>query len=348
MFFGLSNYTIQKGITDLYGNDNNYNKIFLLRTSGTGEDGDEFDEQNKNKNPLEPPERNNSISKNLIINDDKSIDSESNKKKSNDIKYSKINDKIKVEQNDINLKDNKNLEKYMIEEDINKEFQKKEYIQKIKEIPFLIIPFIFADFHRKYKNKWFFYLFIIIFIIPIIIFVLIKIILIKSKIDIKEISENETILHKLSFDSIIPNYILNILYLLDNEIFVFVIQWINFLFYFKEIQIIRSFFNHIYWSFFVKSYFTFTLISSFFILFFLYVTETVIKLNILNIFLFGIMNTVIIIVLMIISYSCYELSFKKLFKFFLKGKEAFDFGEDDDDEAEEVEPLKDNCEEDED
>ena len=60
------------------------------------------------------------------------------------------------------------------------------------------------------------------------------------------------------------------------------------------------------------------------------------------------MNTVIIIVLMIISYSCYELSFKKLFKFFLKGKEAFDFGEDDDDEAEEVEPLKDNCEEDED
>ena len=76
MFFGLSNYTIQKGITDLYGNDNNYNKIFLLRTSGTGEDGDEFDEQNKNKNPLEPPEGNNSISKNLIINDDKSIDSE--------------------------------------------------------------------------------------------------------------------------------------------------------------------------------------------------------------------------------------------------------------------------------
>ena len=253
-----------------------------------------------------------------------------------------------MEQNDINLKDNKNLEKYMIEEDINKEFQKKEYIQKIKEIPFLIIPFIFADFHRKNKNKWFFYLFIIISIIPIIIFVLIKIILINSKIDIKEIPENETILHKLSFNSIIPDYTLNILYLLDNEIFVFVIQWINFLFYFKEIQIIRSFFNHIYWSFFVKSYFTFTLISSFFILFFLYVTETVIKLNILNIFLFGIMNTVIIIVLMIISYSCYELSFKKLFKFFLKGKEAFDFGEDDDDEAEEVEPLKDNCEEDED
>ena len=238
----------------------------------------------------------------------------------------------------------------MIEEDINKEFQKKEYIQKIKEIPFLIIPFIFADFHRKNKNKWFFYLFIIISIIPIIIFVLIKIILINSKIDIKEIPENETILHKLSFNSIIPDYTLNILYLLDNEIFVFVIQWINFLFYFKEIQIIRSFFNHIYWSFFVKSYFTFTLISTFFILFFLYITETVIKLNIFNIFLFGIINLIIIVSLMIICYSCYEFPLKKLFKFFLKGKDViiFDEDEEDDDEEseEEEEPLKDNFDED--
>jgi hypothetical protein len=167
MFFGLSNYTIQKGITDLYGNDNNYNKIYALKLSeNENELGDEEESpnQNKNKNPIESSERNSSISKNLIINDDKNSDSDSNKKKSNDIKYSKINDKIKIESNDINLKDNKNLEKYMIEEDINKEFQKKEYIQKIKEIPFLIIPFIFADFHRKYKNKWFFYLFIIIFI----------------------------------------------------------------------------------------------------------------------------------------------------------------------------------------
>ncbi len=67
------------------------------------------------------------------------------------------------------------------------------------------------------------------------------------------------------------------------------------------------------------------------------------------------MNTVIIIVLMIICYSCFELSFKKLFKFFLKGKETLNFDDDEDEEEEEieeeeeeVEPLKDNCEEDED
>ena len=55
MFFGLSNYTIQKGITDLYGNDNNYNKIFLLRLSESikeSEDEEEFTDQNQKKNPL--------------------------------------------------------------------------------------------------------------------------------------------------------------------------------------------------------------------------------------------------------------------------------------------------------
>ena len=265
--------------------------------------------------------------------------------------------KIKEETKDINLKDNENIEKYMIEEDIKKQFQKKEYIQQIKEIPFLIIPFIFANFHRKYKNKWYFYLFILISIIPLILFFSIKMILISTTIDIEKIPINEQIISKLSFESIIPNKALNVIYLLDNEIVVFVIQWVTFLLYFKEIQIIRTFFNHIYWSFFVKSYFTFTLISTFFIMFFLYITETVIKFNIFNIILFGIVNLIIILLLMIICYSCCELPLKKLFKFFLKGKEAINFGEDDDEdeeeeeieeEAEEVEPLKDNCEEDED
>ena len=338
MFFGLSNYTIQKGITDLYGNDNNYNKIYLLRLSGS-EGQSENEEEFNSRNSSEPSEKSNKVSDNLIINnDDKSNKSKNSSSDSESKEKNSINmndNKIKEETKDINLKDNENIEKYMIEEDIKNQFQKKEYIQKIKEIPFLIIPFIFANFHRKYKNKWYFYLFILISIIPLILFISIKIILIRTTIDIEKIPINEQIISKLSFESIIPNKALN---------------WVTFLLYFKEIQIIRTFFNHIYWSFFVKSYFTFTLISTFFILFFLYITETVIKFNIYNIILFGIVNLIIILLLMIICYSCCELPLKKLFKFFLKGKEIIYFDDDDEDEDEEEleegEPLKDNCDED--
>ena len=65
------------------------------------------------------------------------------------------------------------------------------------------------------------------------------------------------------------------------------------------------------------------------------------------------MNTIIIIILMIICYSCFELSFKKLFKFFLKGKKSINFGDENEEEEEELEedeeePLKDNCDGDED
>ena len=83
-------------------------------------------------------------------------------------------------------------------------------------------------------------------------------------------------------------------------------------------------------------------------MFFLYITETVIKFNIYNIILFGIVNLIIILLLMIICYSCCELPLKKLFKFFLKGKEIIYFDDDDEDEEEleEGEPLKDNCDED--
>ena len=141
---------------------------------------------------------------------------------------------------------------------------------------------------------------------------------------------------ELSFTKVIPEISLNILFLLDIEVAIFVIQWINFILYFKEVGIIRNFLNHVYWSFFVKSYFSFNLISITVILLLFNITETVIKFNFSNIFLYTFINIILILLFTIVFYCCFELPFKKVFKFFLKGKDALN-NEEDNDEYEEEE-----------
>ena len=144
-------------------------------------------------------------------------------------------------------------------------------------------------------------------------------------------------------ESILPNLTLNIFYLIDLEIVIFIVQWCTFILYFKEIEVIRSFLNHIYWSFFVKSYFTFSIISAIVILFVFYETETVIKLNIYNMIIYTFMFLILIFIGIIIFYSCFELPLKKIFKCFLKGKEILNVEvEDDDEEEEEDNKDKDN------
>ena len=325
MYFGLINYSIQKGIYDLYKKDIGYNKIISLKISEP--DKQKSDEKNEFKDGLT------SYLSNLIINDQTNENEAEND--DNEEENKKINSKKDIRKedvNDINEKNNENLEKY-INEETNKN-KKKEYSKKIKEMPFLISPVQISNFHRKYKNKWFFSLFIIISFLLIIFFLLAQKILIDTNIKIKENSEKDENLSNLSLDSILTNWTLNIIYLIDIEITIFVVQWATFMLYFKEFEMIRSFLNHVYWSFFLKGYFTFTLVSIPVILFIFYATETVIKLKLFNILLYGFINLIIIFVLIIICYSCYELPLKKMFKFLLKGKGIIDeYEEEDEDES---------------
>ena len=347
MYFGLINYSIQKGITELE-KKSNYNSIILQMSEAEflGDDGGKKNVVKRNSNFKSELE---ARLRKLTINDsssdeEKSINnvpiskSQNTKGKENLLKNLREDD-VK----DINKKNNEKLEKFIGEE---KNSRKIEYSEKIKQMPFLISPIKFYNFHRKNKSKCFLNIFILIAILILSIIIIKEIILTEIYIKPDEIPEGSKIVNKLSFTNLFQNPALNIFNLIDIEIVVFIVQWITFILYFKEFEIIRSFINHIYWSFFVKSYFSFTLVSIPTILFFLY-DETVIKLGIYTNLLYTLINTISIIIVMIITYTFYELPLKKAFKFLLKGKEMLNNEEDEDDDEEEEEEDKNDEDEDE-
>jgi len=142
-------------------------------------------------------------------------------------------------------------------------------------------------------------------------------------------------IENLSFDKIIPNYFLNIVYLMDIELVVFMINWICLYAYFKGGEF-NDFLSHIYWSFFIKSYFSYALVSSPIILYIFYQSETVITVTIYNVILYSLISLFFIFFAVIIFYSFYEFPLRKIFKAIKIRKsyiklEEEDFDEDDDD-----------------
>ena len=106
---------------------------------------------------------------------------------------------------------------------------------------------------------------------------------------------------------------MNILYVIDIEIVVIMINWIFFYLYFKGGQI-NDFLSHIYWSFFIKSYFSYALVSGLVILYILYQSETIFKVNLYTIFFYSLTSSFFIFIAIIIFYSCYEYPLRKIFK----------------------------------
>ena len=153
-------------------------------------------------------------------------------------------------------------------------------------------------------------------------------------------SENKEYIKELSLEKTISNNILNILYLFDIEIIVFISHWFIFILFFKELDVVRKFFNSIYWSFFVKSYYSFILISVPVILIIFYDSESIIKVHIYNFFLFSFINLIVIFIFVVIFYSIYDLPLKKIFKYCLKKDEIIEDEEGDNEEEE----IKDNKE----
>jgi hypothetical protein len=287
MYFGLINYSIQKGITNIYKNDEN--KTF-----------------NNNLFSLSIPEKqNNEEDIDNIKNDDTNYlsDKSSNINDNEEDEDLFDNNNEKEEMKKINSKNNYNSGKIIYDENIKKYLEKEEYSDTIKQIPFLILPIKFANFHRNNKDKCFSIISIIIAFIILISLMMLTKIFIYAKLYIDENIQDKDIVSKLSFESIIPNLVLNMIYSLDNEIVVFIIQWGTFLLYFKQVEIIRSFLNHKYWSFFVKTYFIYGIVSPSIILFVFYQTETVIKLSIYNLILYSCIYLIVIFISIIISYS---------------------------------------------
>ena len=304
MFFGLINFSVQKGIT-IYKNE----KIDSYKFIELFEKDEDINEKNEND------------IKDIEI--DKLIDEKDQPKKELNNKNNDENNNYKSnnKKNKNRINQNSNIEEegqLDINSESNKKNEKNEIEEKIKEMPFLIIPIKFLDFHRKARRYCLIFLSII--FICFIIFSMAFINIVISKVKSEKEKEDE-ITELYTLEDIIPNKALNIYYLFDIELVVFMINWIFFILYSKSKKSadIFDFFNNIHWSFFVKSYFSFSLISTPIIIYTFYQSETVKKLDLGNILLFFFINIIFIIIGDIVFYSFYEFPFKKIFKtFFIK------------------------------
>ena len=309
MYFGLVNYTIQKGINNLTKDERNNNEYELLEKEQISPLTENIeDEPNKS---------------NLCINtisDDKRI--------SRTLTFSRTSSSVSIE-NNIYVKDENNksfdeeyekTKKYL---DINMPIENDD---KLMEMPFLKSTVYFTNFHRKNQDKKLFKIIIAIFVILILFFIYVRYIFIYTYItkELKNYNGKEkaaddsgkkvnNLTNILSLEKVITNHFLNILYAIDIELVVIMINWIFFYLYFKGGQI-NDFLSHIYWSFFIKSYFSYILVSSLVLLYILYQSETIIKMKIFTVIFYSFISSFFIFIAIIIFYSCYEYPLKKIFK----------------------------------
>ena len=309
MYFGLVNFSIQKGVTLFKLKTNESYALIEMFENEQDNEMKEDDDMNREDSDNVSKDDNNVIKMNKISKTINDKNGEEVLKLSNSYEYSRKKKSSKKrkqkEEKNINFQKNEN-------EDLD---------DKIKEMPFLISPLKFLNYHRGYHRQNCFRILIIFFFIFIILSMFIHMIMIL--IYQKNNKENINNIDLFSLKDIIPNYFLNIFYLVDIELIVFMINWIFFVLYSRSEKSadIFDFFNNRYWSFFTKSYFSFTLISTPIIIYVFYQSETVVELYLGNIFLYFSIDIIFILVCNILFYSCFEFPCKKIFKAFFIGEE---------------------------
>ena len=365
MFFGLINYSLQKGIAidieDIIFNFEDYgeNKTFPLFSLDINVDTSLHQNRKKtsirlaSKEMIEISEVNDKNQRNIF---------NEKKRHSNKIKgISGINYNFKKNKKNYNskelelmpfLKSSITVIEWLREkkDNLKSEIEKDEKYEN--------------DGKNKKGQKMrigCFFTFILILLFSIIIFFsvlnLIIVTYFDQTIDSKEIDNNYNINdkknEKILLENFISNPLLNCIYLFDMEIFVICIQCAFFILYMKGQYFFINFFNRNYWSFFTKSYFSFILVCNPVILLIFYQSETVVKLNIFNIFLYYCINLVFIILMTLLVYLGIDLPLKKISKCIVKGELPInnleedddsddDDSEDDDDDDEEKERIKPN------
>ncbi len=302
MYFGLVNFTIQRGVNNI-SKDEKYQEYELL----------DYDKQDMNQKriPSEEKKRFYKIINNNDLEDDKLSRILTFSRNQSSI-FEVENYVVKSEKSNISFdsEDEKSQKENL---DINTRWDKREINNNILiTMPFLKSTVDFTNFHRRNQDKIILKIILVIFFVLLIFFISVRYIFIHIYIT-KDIKPDANISDTLSFEKIIPNYFLNILYVIDIEIVVIIINWICFYLYFKGGQI-NDFLNHIYWSFFIKSYFSYALVSSPVILYIFYQSETVIAVTIFNILLYSLISCFFVFLVVIIFYSFYEYPLRKIFK----------------------------------
>ena len=299
MYFGLVNYTIQRGVNNSY-KENTYTKIETL---------EEIKKEKLNLNK----------EKNAKLHD---VDTILNNKYNTFTKNEKIDRKLtyNFESSSLSIQGKSKFKLDNISSDIslenNKSIDEITFLEEdneiLKEMPFLKSIIAFTEYHRRNQDKIFLKIILFIFLLFVLFFIIIHYISILFFIE-KNINSNIKIIDNLSLDKLIPNHFLNIVYVIDIEIVIIFINWACFYMHFRGGQI-NDFLNHSFWSFFIKSYFSYILVLSPCIIYLFYNDETVIKVTIYNIFLYSLISIILVFVMVTIFYSFYEYPLKKIFK----------------------------------
>ena len=329
MFFGLINYSIQKGIHS-YDCDL-YQRILNIDNKDSDIESKELDNEQivikRRKSMID--------SKKFLLLDLNSYDESSNSNGLQDDDLKSYSNKIKNNNNTKNKikSSKKNLDDIStIKSDINRNEISLISNEKLNEMPFLILPTKFLDFYNKNERKFCFKLIITIFILLIALFSCIQFIYAGLYTNIEENDDSKTLMEKLSFKKVIISPSLNLFYVIDIDLVVFMVNWVFFVIYSKGYQSadIYNFFDNNFWSFFLKCYYSFIIISTPIILNIIYQSETIIKFDLLNLILFSFISLFIILLVVILFYSMFEIPFKKIFKSILVKEEILSDRIDDD------------------
>ena len=124
----------------------------------------------------------------------------------------------------------------------------------------------------------------------------------------------------LTLEDYITNTFINIIFRIDIEIIVFLSQALLFIFYFKGQNFVNDFYCHIFWAMLNKSYFSYILFANPTILFIFYQTESKIILNLYNLLLYSLISGSFIFLLATISYIFIELPYKRLIHYICSSK----------------------------
>ena len=322
MFFGIINYSIQRGVS-IYKTDK-YQRIyssFSINESETSqnENGD-FIKRTTMKGSnfnLQELEIDNYNSKNVYYQQQQDEYNENNRS----LTFSKEKNK-KLDKKPLKKKKPPIYTPSFRSDDSRTETYIGELDPRIKEMPFLIWPTKFLNFHRQNEGKCYFKFIVFFFIILMLFFSCIHFFFVGKYCTIDENKDDkDKTLEKLSLQKVISNYTLNLIYVIDIDLVVFMTNWAFFILYSKGYKTaeIYDFFNNSFWSFFIKCYFSFIIIASPMILCVFYQSETVIKYTLINVILFSFIYIILIFIMVIIFYSLYEMPLKKIFKSFLKG-----------------------------
>jgi len=338
MFFGLMHYTLRRVLPEM--EQNGYEIVNLNKGNNLLKDEEEkmipkiensfcvnrlsydydlFSNANKKEKKGFASEKDLNI---------KLLDSHSNKIKRNKtsknrLRQSKTNKNIleknnsnKIEDDDGNsIKKNDSISDlgYMIIDKVNDDNKTNFY--KVKGMPFFKLTIPIIKWHKKHVGNMAFFVTIISFIIIIYLFFIFSYLIFYNikKPDKKK----DDYLKKLKLEDILTHKIFNFLYLIDIELVVLLLHWAVFIISIREQNRIYDFLRSDYWNFFTKSYFSYLLLLNPVILYILYGNETIIKIKIYSIYIYSIINLILILIGIIFVYALYELPAKKIIKYII-------------------------------